>query len=162
MSDSLGQAREILRDVTPLRVDCGQICGGACCRSLPGERTGMLLFPGEEAYYQGKPGYELLETATGPLVVCAGSCDRGERPLSCRLFPLLPVLRAEGVKVAMDARARAVCPLAAQGVRGLSDAFVEAVRQAGQALMEDETQQAFLRRLTEEQDELRALQRRFG
>ena len=162
MSDSLGQAREILRDVTPLRVDCGQICGGACCRSLPGERTGMLLFPGEEAYYQGKPGYELLETATVPLVVCAGSCDRGERPLSCRLFPLLPVLRAEGVKVAMDARARAVCPLATQGVRGLSDAFVEAVRQAGQALVEDETQRAFLRRLTEEQDELRALQRRFG
>lgn len=162
MSDSLGRAREILRDVTPLRADCGQVCGGACCRSLPGERTGMLLFPGEETYYRGRPDYELLETTTGPLLVCAGSCDRGERPLSCRLFPLLPVLRSEGVKVAMDARARAACPLATQGVRGLSEAFVEAVRQAGQTLIEDEAQRDFLRRLTEEQDELRALQRRFG
>ena len=122
----------------------------------------MLLFPGEEAYYQGKPGYELLKTETGPLLVCAGSCDRAERPLSCRLFPLLPVLREDGVRVAMDARARAACPLAAQGVRGLSEGFIEAVRQVGQALSQDETQRAFLRRLTQEQDELRALQKQFG
>ena len=122
----------------------------------------MLLFPGEDAYYRDRPGYELLDTDTGPLLVCSGVCDRTDRPLSCRLFPLLPVLREEGVKVAMDARARAVCPLAAQGVRGLSEAFVEAVRQAGQALSQDETQQTFLRRLTREQDELRALQKQFG
>ena len=122
----------------------------------------MLLFPGEEAYYRDRPGYELLDTETGPLLVCSGVCDRSDRPLSCRLFPLLPVLREEGVKVAMDARARAVCPLAAQGVRGLSEAFVEAVRQAGQALSQDKTQQTFLRRLTREQDELRALQKQFG
>ena len=122
----------------------------------------MLLFPGEEGYYADRPGYELLGTETGPLLMCAGACDRAERPLSCRLFPLLPVLRAEGVKVAMDARARAACPLSAQGVRGLSEAFVEAVRRAGQILCEDEAQRAFLLRLTEEQDELRALQKRFG
>ena len=122
----------------------------------------MLLFPGEETWYQGKPGYELLKTETGPLLVCSGSCDRAERPLSCRLFPLLPVLREEGVRVAMDARARAACPLAAEGVRGLSEAFVEAVRQAGQLLSQDDTQRDFLRRLTREQDELRALQRQFG
>lgn len=122
----------------------------------------MLLFPGEDAYYRDRPGYEILATDTGPLLVCSGVCDRADRPLSCRLFPLLPVLREEGVKVAMDARARAVCPLAAQGVRGLSEAFVEAVRQAGQALSQDETQQTFLRRLTREQDELRALQKQFG
>ena len=122
----------------------------------------MLLFPGEEAYYRGKAGFEVLEAAQGPLLVCSGSCEREERPLSCRLFPLLPVVRAEGVKVAMDARARAACPMAAQGVRGLFDGFVEAVREAGQALMEDEAQRDFLQRLTAEQDELRALQKRFG
>lgn len=162
MNDALDRARELLRDITPLNMDCGQVCGGACCRSLPGEKTGMLLFPGEDAGYRGKPGYEVLETATGPLLVCNGTCKRKERPLSCRLFPVLPVVRAEGVKVAMDARARAACPLAGQGVRGLSEAFVEAVRQAGQALLEDEGQRAFLQRLTREQDELRALQKRFG
>lgn len=162
MSHALEQARELLRDVTPLTMDCGLVCGGACCRSLPGERTGMLLFPGEAARYYGKPGYEVLETATGPLLVCDGTCERDERPLSCRLFPLLPVIRPEGVKVAMDARARAACPLAKQGVRGLSETFVEAVRQAGQALMTDDVQRDFLTRLTREQDELRALQKRFG
>ena len=162
MNPALAQARALLQDVTPLTRDCGQVCGGACCRSLPGERTGMLLFPGEEAFYQHRPGYDLLETETGPLLVCSGVCDRADRPLSCRLFPLLPVLRAEGVKVAMDARARAACPLAAQGVRGLTDAFVEAVRQVGQLLSRDEGQRVFLQRLTREQDELRALQKQFS
>ena len=162
MATALVEARELLKDITPLRMDCGQVCGGACCRSLDGERTGMLLFPGEDAFYRGRPGYEVLETETGPLLVCDGTCERAERPLSCRLFPVLPVVRAEGVKVAMDARARAACPLAGQGVRGLSEAFVEAVRQVGQALMEDAEQGEFLRRLTREQDELRALQKRFG
>ena len=162
MSRPLDLARTMLQDVTPLRMDCGLVCGGACCRSLPGERTGMLLFPGEEAYYQGKAGYELLATETGSLLICHGACDRAERPLSCRLFPLLSVVREEGVRVAMDARARAACPLAAQGVAGLSEDFVEAVRQAGRTLMTDDTQRAFLLRLTREQDELRALQKQFG
>lgn len=120
----------------------------------------MLLFPGEEAYYLGKRGYDLLEI--GPLLVCSGSCDRADRPLSCRMFPLLPVLREDGVRVAMDARAWAACPLASQGVHGLSGAFVEAVRQAGQILAKDKTQRDFLQRLTREQDELRALQKHFG
>lgn len=162
MTATLEQARETLRDVTPLRMDCGQVCGGACCRSLPGERTGMLLFPGEAALYRDKPGYEIIEAEGGELLVCAGACERTERPLSCRLFPLLPLLREEGVKVAMDARAKAACPLAAQGVRGLAEEFVGAVRRAGQILAEDEVQRAFLRRLTEEHDELRALHKRFG
>ena len=162
MSHALDQALALLRDVTSLTMDCGLVCGGACCRSLPGERTGMLLFPGEEAHYADKPDYEVIGTETGPLLVCAGRCRRDERPLSCRLFPLLPVVRPEGVKVAMDARARAACPLARQGVRGLSEDFVEAVRQAGQALMADGEQRDFLTRLTREQDELRALQKRFG
>lgn len=162
MCSALGEARAMLQDVTPLTRDCGLVCGGACCRSLPGEKTGMLLFPGEEAYYQDRPGYDLLDTETGPLLVCAGTCDRAERPLSCRLFPLLPVLREDGVRVAMDARARAACPLAAQGVRGLSGAFVEAVRQTGRTLAGDAVQRDFLLRLTREQDELRALQRQFS
>ncbi len=31
---------------TPLPVDCGAVCGKACCAG--DEKTGMLLFPGEE------------------------------------------------------------------------------------------------------------------
>lgn len=154
----LAQARALLETVTPLRADCGELCGKACCASLQGETTGMLLFPGEEALYADKPGWRVLEHR---LVVCPGRCLREERPLSCRLFPLLPLLRESGVRVAMDARARAVCPLYAQGVHALSEDLIEAMRHAGQLLAEDSETRDFLMRLTREQDELRALQRQF-
>lgn len=159
--DVLMEARALLAAQTPLNGDCGAVCGGACCRPLPGEETGMLLFPGEERFYEGVPGYAILPAALGSLLVCDGHCDRAMRPLSCRLFPLLPVLRPEGVRVAVDARARAVCPLARQGRRAMSADFVAAVRQCGELLAADAVQRAFLLRLTEEQDALREMQRRF-
>jgi len=162
LPESIRQARELFRDLTPLNSDCGLICAGACCRSLPGEETGMLLFPGEEAYYADKPEYILRPVAQGVLLVCPGRCEREDRPLSCRLFPLLPMLRADGVKVATDLRARTVCPLARQGKDALSVDFVEAVRRAGQILAEDEAQRPFLQMLTDQQDELKALRRSFG
>ena len=122
----------------------------------------MLLFPGEEAYYADKPEYTLRPVAQGMLLVCPGRCEREDRPLSCRLFPLLPMLRADGVKVATDLRARTVCPLARQGKDALSAEFVEAVRRAGQILAEDASQRPFLQMLTAQQDELKALRRSFG
>ncbi len=162
LPETIARAREILQDVTPLRTDCGLICGGACCHSLPGETTGMLLFPGEAADYANRPGYTLTETGHGTLLTCEGRCNRADRPLSCRLFPLLPLLRPDGVKVATDLRAKAVCPLARQGKDALDPDFVAAVRRVGHLLAGDETQRAFLARLTETQDELKALRRQFG
>lgn len=154
-------ARAILENVTPLCADCGATCGGACCRPLEGEPTGMLLFPGEEAYYLGREGYRMTDTDHGVLLICSGRCDRADRPLSCRLFPLLPLLRTEGVKVATDQRAKAVCPLSRQGKEALAPEFVAAVRQVGQLLAEDDAQRAFLLRLTRQQDELKALRTQF-
>lgn len=162
LPETVRKARELFDDLTPLRTDCGLNCGGACCQPLPGEETGMLLFPGEEAYYTSLPGYRLLDTEQGTLLICDGRCERADRPLSCRLFPLLPLLREDGVKVATDLRARAVCPLARQGKDALLPEFVAAVRQAGRMLAEDEEQRAFLARLTRQQDELKALRRQFG
>jgi hypothetical protein len=54
MQDTLKKARELLADVTPLKTDCGKVCGAKCCRSLEDEETGMLLFPGEEEAYLEK------------------------------------------------------------------------------------------------------------
>ena len=161
LPESLRRARELFSELTPLSSDCGRLCGGACCQSLPGETTGMLLFPGEEAYYADKAEYALLPCALGTLLVCSGRCKREDRPLSCRLFPLLPVLRPDGVKVATDLRARPVCPLARQGRDALLPEFVQAVREAGRLLAGDETQRPFLEKLTAQQDELKALQRSF-
>ena len=161
LPESLKQARALLENVTPLKTDCGLTCGGACCRPMEGEMTGMLLFPGEEGYYEGREGYRMTVTDHGTLLFCSGRCERADRPLSCRLMPLLPILREDGMRVATDLRATAVCPLARQGKDALDPAFVAEVRQAGRILAEDEAQKAFLIRLTRQQDELKALRNQF-
>ena len=67
-----------------------------------------------------------------------------------------------GVRVGVDLRAKPVCPLARQGVSGVRQEFVEAVRACGQLLAEDDAQRRFLLRLTAQQDDLRALRKQFG
>ena len=163
MDGALFVARKLLSAVTPLKGDCGRICGSACCASLEGEETGMLLFPGEERFYADRSEWRIRRTETGEnLLICPGRCNRAERPLSCRLFPLLPEVTEAGVRVWMDARAGAVCPLVRMGKQALNPAFTEAVREAGEALIAAEEQRAFLCRLTREQRELRALKAQFG
>ena len=161
LPEVLARARAMLEDLTPLKTDCGLTCNGACCRPMEAEMTGMLLFPGEEAYYEGREGYLMTATEQGTLLICSGRCDRADRPLSCRLMPLTPVLREDGVKVATDLRAKTVCPLARQGKDALDPDFVSAVREVGRILAEDEAQRAFLIQLTKHQDELKALRNQF-
>ena len=122
----------------------------------------MLLFPGEEALYREKKGWKILDTASGKLLICSGTCDREERPLACRLFPLLPVIRDGRVKAAADQRAWAVCPLARQGLRAVDPAFADAVREAGEILAADEEQRRMMEKLTAEQDDLRQLREKLG
>lgn len=162
LSQTMAECRALLGDLTPLKTDCGRLCAAACCKSLEGEETGMLLFPGEERYYAGREGFRVIACGEDRLLVCSGQCERSQRPLSCRIFPLLPLLREDGVKVTMDARARAVCPLFSAGKSGLDEAFVQAVRACGHLLAEDENARPFLARLTQRHDELRALRRAFG
>lgn len=162
MRDALKKARELLAEVTPLKTDCGKVCGARCCRPMEGEETGMLLFPGEEEEYRGKAGWTLRETGVGLLAVCPGTCERDSRPLACRIFPLLPVIREGVVKAAADQRAKAVCPLLKQGIRGMDPAFRNAVREAGNFLAEDPELRRFMELLTEEQDELKSLRERLG
>lgn len=161
LPDCLARARALLENVTPLASDCGLTCQGACCHPMEGEMTGMLLFPGEADYYADFAGYRTVDTENGPLLICSGQCNRADRPLSCRIMPLVPLIRPDGVKVATDLRAKTVCPLAKQGKDALSAEFVDAVRQVGRILAEDETQRAFLEKLTRQQDELKALRNQF-
>ena len=161
LPDILARARALLENVTPLKTDCGLLCSGLCCRPMEGEMTGMLLFPGEEAYYEGREGYRMTATDHGTLLICSGRCNRADRPLSCRLMPLIPLIREDGVKVATDLRAKTVCPLSRQGKDALNPEFVAAVRQVGRILAEDEAQRAFLIQLTKNQDELKALRNQF-
>ena len=162
MDAVVSAAREKLNNVTPLKKDCGRVCGARCCRPLEGEETGMLLFPGEAEAYAELEGWTVRHGAQGDIVVCPGNCNREERPLSCRFFPLLPLIGDDGaIRVVMDQRARAVCPLARQGKSALDPAFIDAVREAGELLAQSEEQALFLDVLEEEQQELRELRRKF-
>ena len=109
----------LLDDVTPLKKDCGVLCGGICCKDGE-EESGMLLFPGEEQMFSDCDFAEVVDsnceygkTGTAELLLCKGKCDRTKRPLACRIFPLVPY-RHEGspLKIVMDNRAKGICPLA--------------------------------------------------
>ena len=162
MDAAVSAAREKLKNVTPLKKDCGRVCGARCCRPLEGEETGMLLFPGEAEAYADREGWVVRHAAQGDIVVCPGTCDREERPLSCRLFPLLPLIGDDGaIRVVTDLRARAVCPLARQGKSALDPEFIDAIREAGELLAQSEEQALFLDVLEAEQEELRELRKKF-
>ena len=147
-------ARELLESLTPLKTDCGRLCQGACCQG--DEATGMLLFPGEEALYEDctfarvvPTGFSLGGTPA-QLLVCDGRCDRKNRPLACRLFPLFLKFREDQPPVLrMDARARAVCPLTDYGLKALDPEFRQAARRAYDLLLEDEACADYLRALDE-------------
>ena len=147
-------ARELLESLTPLKTDCGRLCQGACCQG--DEATGMLLFPGEEALYEGCAFARVVPTdfslggTPAQLLVCDGRCDRKNRPLACRLFPLFLKFREDQTPVLrMDARARAVCPLTDYGMKALDPEFKQAARRAYDLLLEDKVCAAYLRALDE-------------
>ena len=122
----------------------------------------MLLFPGEAEAYEGREGWEVRHTAGRQLVFCPGRCEREDRPLACRLFPLLPLIREDGsIRVVTDERAKAVCPLAGQGKSAMDPAFIEAVREAGEILAREDDQAMFLEQLEEEQRQMKEIRRRF-
>ncbi|MBE5781754.1 MAG: hypothetical protein E7329_00400 [Clostridiales bacterium] len=156
--EAVQAARALLEAVTPLKLDCGRFCGGACCESDEDGQGGMLLFPGEEALYTPLPQGFSLERDDGVtegalLLTCDGFCDRSQRPLSCRLFPMLPT--RTGAK--MDRRAWAVCPLMESGKAGLSKEFVEAVAKAGEILYACPAHAAFLDALHAYNEKLKEL-----
>ncbi len=80
-------ARELLHTLTPLKTDCGKLCGGACCQG--DDATGMLLFPGEDALYENCAFAKVLSAdfslggTPARLLVCQGHCERENRPLAC-------------------------------------------------------------------------------
>lgn len=104
-------------DVTPLSKDCGMLCEGACCKDGADERKGMLLFPGEEMHLKNS-GFEIRKSGwkygntKAYIMFCNGTCNRNCRPLSCRIFPLVPLIEENKIKLIMNPLAKGMCPLA--------------------------------------------------
>ncbi len=155
---------KMLEDITPLSVDCGQLCNGACC-AVTDEITGMYLFPGEEVMYKPLPDWAEIHdtyfTYDGGkevnLITCPGICDRKLRPLSCRIFPLVPyVKRGEKMEIVMDVRGKGMCPLAtAMRVEDLSPDFVDAVTRAMKMCMLVRETREFLYSLSDSLNEFK-------
>lgn len=147
---TLKAARERLMEVTPLKRDCGALCGSACCRTDEDGLGGMLLFPGEEAFYRDLPeGFSIAEDKVfkgAKLLTCEGFCDRADRPLACRVFPMMFVEKEGGADVALDPRAWPLCPLMPSGLTGLKAEFVEAAREAAALLFSDSEIKEFMLR----------------
>lgn len=150
--DALDAARALFDHVTPLNMDCGKRCGAACCQG--GEEDGMVLFPGEERYYENVTWAKLQPDSLGLRLVCRGECPRENRPLSCRIFPLvIRVKRQEDgaakANITMDVRAWPVCPLMQSGKKGLRAEFVGAAREAARLLLNEDKHCVFLFQLSE-------------
>lgn len=140
------KAKRIIGDKTPLKKDCGLLCGKACCKG-DGE-TGMLLFPFEQT------ALPVIEKDGVRLCVCNGSCSREKRPLSCMIFPFFPYITPEGrIKVIPDIRGSEVCPV----VRNFTEVrldrrFLRRVKEVGRLLKEDARCRAFLEEISRETD----------
>jgi len=127
------KAYKMLRSTTPLNMDCGSICDKACCKG--GDEKGMLLFPGEEEFLKDKDFLEIrpakIELERGRrlcFAVCHGTCGRNYRPLSCMIFPLIPVVRDGKIFLEIDLRGKNTCPIVDQlKVEELFQTFIDKV-----------------------------------
>lgn len=116
------QAYKMLNNITPIPVDCGELCNKACCSDTFNEadnEAGMYLYPGEEVMFENVKGFKILnsdfkyENGFAKLVVCTEPCKRENRPLSCRIFPLIPYKKENSpITTLIDPRAKRMCPLA--------------------------------------------------
>ena len=104
-------------NTTPLSVDCGKLCNSACCKSDENEETGMYLFPGEEKLFFSNPDFKIIDSEfvyngkRAKILICKGKCLRNFRPLSCRIFPVIPYIKNNDFKLIFDPRAKSICPL---------------------------------------------------
>ncbi len=158
------QLYRLFDNVTPVPVDCGQLCSKACCK---GDDSGMFLFPGEQKVFSLlSPDWIRIEntdfkyTYNGknyntPIALCSGSCDRYQRPLACRIFPLTPYINKDGVlEIITDPRGKGICPMAkAFYIADFNPAFVRNVKKAFTLLAKNKQFYAFLQEFSRYLDE---------
>lgn len=141
------EVNEILGSFTPLKADCGQLCSKNCCKG--DSRMGMLLFPEEETTLN------VIEENGRRLAVCSGTCNRNERPLSCRIFPFFPVYQNGRIRAVHDLRGINICPLLAHSDEvKFSRRFLRRVEKAGELLYTDGDCAAFMDEVAKEIEEI--------
>lgn len=165
MNKILKEAYDRLYHKTPLGFyNCGRLCDGLCCR---GDCKGMWLYPHEAELFADKEGFEVCETEGNygyPMVICSGECNRAERPLACRIFPLFPlVYEIDGklkFEVILDPRAN-MCPLARQQ-KPLDPSFIKEVRKTARVLARDPETLEYMKAVSLELTEIIELREKLG
>jgi hypothetical protein len=158
-----------LEKSTPLSGDCGVICAKKCCMGTSSD--GMLLFPGEESLYNDSGSWYTIKDSgvTLPgnikikLFTCIGNCQRELRPLSCRIFPLMPYINSDGrIDLRFDLRGIGICPLISNpDLYPIDEGFIDNVHLAFSHLVYEKPVIKFLKFLSEQYDEIEALLRKF-
>lgn len=138
---------KIIGNSTPLKADCGLLCGNACCKG--DDNIGMILFPFEETNLKVK-----ITQSGERLAVCSGICDRDKRPLSCRIFPFFPTIDKKGrIFVEKDYRGGLLCPLLEHiDEISFNPKFFKALKRVGKILAKNPRCREFLYKTTEEID----------
>ncbi len=154
------QLYKLFNNSTPIKADCGKLCNAACCK---GEDGGMYLFPGEKRVFELlTPDWIRLEKSDFTyeyngkkksvyIAFCNESCDRFERPLACRIFPLTPILDDDGkLDIIIDPRSKAICPMGAAFKLDDFDAgFIKNVKKTFITLSKNKEFAEFLKAYTE-------------
>lgn len=147
----------------PLSYDCGSLCDRKCCSGT--ESDGMLLFPGEEYLYLSiknnwfgikdsdlclSDGYKIK------YLVCNGSCPREYRPLSCRIFPLIPYINEFGrMDFRLDLRSLGICPIVfSPNEHMISESFIEKLYLTFPPLLKKKAVVEFIEILSRQYDEM--------
>ena len=153
--DLYNRAYSEIGALTPISADCGALCGAKCCHG--DDEAGMIVFPGEEKLLsfhgfnvesRDMDGFPVFFTS------CSGRCKRIFRPLSCRIFPLVPDFRDGVLKITDDPRARLICPLLLSD--SVEDAFYQSVHRAFDVLIEDQSVREMLTHYTKMLDSYRS------
>lgn len=156
---AIRKAYKILSGVTPLKTDCGKLCDCECCKG--DNKTGMILFPGEEKFFNNSEDFKVIsDEKNNNLLICSGECERSQRPISCRIFPLVPIISDGNLYVIDDPRAVGICPLIYDEVR-LNKKFEKAVYKTGKIFLKNECISDFLYSLTDEISEILSLRKDF-
>ena len=136
------KAGSIIGNKTPLKADCGLICGKNCCKE--NKETGMLLFPNE------KTDFKIISGNSGRIAVCDGKCDRQSRPLSCKIFPFFPVINQNGkIEAVLDYRGYSVCPMIKnENIIKFDRRFIKAVEKVGKLLYKNPECKDFIERIS--------------
>lgn len=152
------KAYRILDESTPTKFDCGKLCEKKCCSG--DKEKGMLLFPDENMIFPEagrflKARKEKLGEKEVSFAVCSGTCERKLRPLSCRIFPLVPYIgKDKKLTVIEDPRAKYLCPLLmCSDVIGMDKIFYKKVLNVFRFLVEDDDIRKFIEALSETLDE---------